>query len=152
MVGPDAFDRQVCYDDLATGGSVMVFREGRDVLAIASEFMEFFVEESCGYCTPCRVGNVLLKQKLDAIRAGKGAPGDLEYLEELGKTVKLASRCGLGQTSPNPILSTIANFRSVYDECLSESEQGTFLPTFDIREALAENEALAGRTSVIFSE
>ena len=152
MVGPEAFDREICYDDLATGGSIMVFGARRDVLAIASEFLEFFVEESCGYCTPCRVGNVLLKQKLDAIRAGKGAPGDIEFLEQLGSCVKLASRCGLGQTSANPVLSTLANFRAAYTDRLGGESEGTFLPTFDIREALAESEALAGRTSVIFSE
>lgn len=152
MVGTEAFDRQICYDDLASGGSTMVFGADRDVLEIASEFLEFFIEESCGYCTPCRVGNVLLKEKLDAIRAGQGAPGDLEYLEQLGNTVKLASRCGLGQTSANPVLSTLANFKDVYTSRLSDGAQGTFLPTFDIKEALADGEALAGRTSVIFSE
>ena len=78
MVGPDEFERTICYDDLATGGSIMVFGPERDVLEVAAQFMDFFVEESCGYCTPCRVGNVLLQERLDEIigRPGRaGRPG-----------------------------------------------------------------------------
>jgi [NiFe] hydrogenase diaphorase moiety small subunit len=110
MVGPDEFDRKICFDDLATGGSIMVFGPERDVLEVAHAFMEFFVEESCGYCTPCRVGNVLLKQRLEKIIAGRGEPRPRD-LEELGETIKTTSRCGLGQTSPNPVLTTLKNFR-----------------------------------------
>ena len=65
--------------------------------------MDFFIEESCGYCTPCRVGNVLLKNYLEKVMQGKGEAADLDLLQELGDVVKIASRCGLGQTSPNPI-------------------------------------------------
>jgi [NiFe] hydrogenase diaphorase moiety large subunit len=72
--------------------------------------MEFFIEESCGYCTPCRVGNVLLKERSIA-SSRRGEPADLDYLRELGDTVKTTSRCGLGQTSPNPVLTTLKNFR-----------------------------------------
>jgi len=147
MVGPEDFGRTVCYDDLATGGSVIVLGAQRDLLEIASQFMEFFIEESCGYCTPCRVGNVLLKQRLDRIRAGKGEPGDLDYLEQLGQTVRTASRCGLGQTSPNPILTTLKNFRSLYEQKVAESPDG-LQPSFDIRSALADAEAITGRKSV----
>ncbi|MFW6152025.1 MAG: NAD(P)H-dependent oxidoreductase subunit E, partial [Verrucomicrobiota bacterium] len=98
MVGPDQFNRVICYDDLATGGSIMIFNEDRNPLQIASKFMEFFIDESCGYCTPCRVGNVLLKERLDKIINGRGVEADVSYLQELGKTVKTTSRCGLGQT------------------------------------------------------
>jgi [NiFe] hydrogenase diaphorase moiety large subunit len=149
MVGPKDFERTICYDDLATGGSLMVFNNTRDILGIASYFMDFFIEESCGYCTPCRVGNVLLKERLDQIRAGKGEPGDLEYLENLGRTVKTAGRCGLGQTSPNPILSTLQNFRPLYEGLVKENEDG-FRSFFDIQEALGESKAITGRESVIF--
>ena len=148
MVGPDQFDESICYDELATGGSVMVFNSKRDVLEIAKKFMEFFVEESCGYCTPCRVGNVLLLEKLDDIINGKGEPGDLDYLETLGATVKAASRCGLGQTSPNPILTTITNFRSDYEAKIQAPAEEGFQPTFDISAALNDAETIAGRQSV----
>jgi len=150
MVGPDEYDRTICYDDLATGGAMMVFGPHRDLLEVVHYFMEFFVEESCGYCTPCRVGNVLLKERLEKIMQGKGEPADLQYLEELGTSVKSTSRCGLGQTSPNPILTTLKNFRSVYENLVTEDQE--FRPTFDIQQALGEAKAIAGRPSMHFTE
>jgi [NiFe] hydrogenase diaphorase moiety large subunit len=109
--------------------------------------MEFFIEESCGYCTPCRVGNVLLKSRLDRIIAGLGEPGDLEYLQQLAETVKTASRCGLGQTSPNPVLSTLEHFRELYEAKVRPAEDGR-QRAFDLSDALADAESIAGRKSV----
>jgi [NiFe] hydrogenase diaphorase moiety large subunit len=149
FVAPDEFGRTVCYDDLATGGSIMVFDRRRSLLSVVHSFMEFFVEESCGYCTPCRVGNVLLRDKIAQILAGKGEPADLTYLEDLAQTVKTASRCGLGQTSPNPVLCTLKNFRSAYEELVKPAEDGN-QPHFDIQEALRESERITGRSSVHF--
>jgi len=149
MIGPADFGRTICYDDLATGGSIVVFGPERNVLEVAHAYMEFFVEESCGYCTPCRVGNVLLKERLEHIIAGRGEPADLEYLEELGETIKATSRCGLGQTSPNPILMTLKNFRPAYEAVVKEQKEG-FQPSFDISAALADAKALTGRDSVHF--
>ncbi len=155
MIGPKEFARTLCYDDLATGGSFIVFNKERNVVDIARQFMDFFVEESCGYCTPCRVGNVLLRNKLVEILCGHGAPEDLPYLEELGRTTKLASRCGLGQTSPNPVLSTLENFRPAYDALLKKGRghkgEEPFLAAFDIHAALAEGSRLAERASVVFT-
>ncbi len=148
MVGKADFDRPICYDHLATGGSIMVFNSKRDVLKIASKFMEFFVEESCGYCTPCRVGNVLLKECLDRIIDGKGEESDLGYLESLGKTVKVASRCGLGQTSPNPILTTLKNFRPAYEAKLVKPSPDGKQPGFDLKAAVRVAEKIAGHESV----
>jgi [NiFe] hydrogenase diaphorase moiety large subunit len=149
MIGPDEFERTICYDDLATGGSVMIFGPERDLLQVVTRFMEFFVEESCGYCTPCRVGNVLLLRRLQEIADGKGKAEDLSYLEELGRTVKTASRCGLGQTSPNPILTTLKNFRSLYEARLKPAD-ADLLATFDIHRAVSEAEAITGRKSEHF--
>ncbi len=151
MVGEADFDRTICFDDLATGGALMVFGRERNVLGIASQFMQFFIHESCGYCTPCRVGNVLLKERLDRIRAGHGELSDLDYLQDLGELIKKASRCGLGQTSPNPVLSTLENFRSAYEELLSKPTEGK-QPGFDIQSALSEAQALTGRKSVHFEQ
>jgi len=151
MVGPEQFDRAICYDDLATGGAVMVFGPQRDVLEVVGKFMEFFIDEGCGFCTPCRVGNVLLKQRLDDIIAGKGQVDDLRYLEELGETIKATSRCGLGQTSANPVLTTLKNFRWAYEEMVREAQDG-MQRTFDIRAALADAEAIAGRASMLFTK
>jgi len=149
MVGPAQFERAVSYDDLATGGALTVFGKDRSVLAIAAKFMEFFVEESCGYCTPCRVGNVLIKKRVEQIIAGRGQPSDLAYLEELGTTVKFMSRCGLGQTSANPVLSAIKNFRPAF-EAVMKKPKDVLLPTFDMKAALAEGQELAGRASAHF--
>ena len=149
MVGPEGFDRLICFDDLPTGGSVMVFGERRNIVEIAAKFMEFFIEESCGYCTPCRVGNVLLKERLDKILAGLGETADLDYLLELANTVKVTSRCGLGQNSPHPVLSTLKAFRPVYEGMLSDSVDGR-QAGFDIQSALAEAQGLTGRDSVHF--
>ena len=120
------------------------------MVKIASEYMRFFIHESCGYCTPCRVGNVLIKERLDKILAGKGEAADLEYLEELALTVKTASRCGLGQTAPHPVMSTLENFRGEYEKLLIEPKDGQ-LATFDIHAALGEAQGLTGRESVHFA-
>jgi len=151
MVAPGEFQRTICYDDLATGGSVMVFGPNRDILKVALKFMEFFLEESCGYCTPCRVGTVLMKQKLEGILGGRGGIGDLEYLQELGSTMKLTSRCGLGQTAANPVLTTIQAFRPAYEALLRKRTDEPCLASFDIRAALQESEKLAGRSTEIFA-
>ncbi len=147
MVGPDDFQRTICYDDLATGGSLMVFGPSRHVLKKVRNFLEFFVHESCGYCTPCRVGNVLLLERIDQIVEGNGQPSDIEYLERLCETVKTASRCGLGQTSANPVLTTLKNFRPAYDEAVRARNDGR-QPSFDLRSAVADAERIAQRPSV----
>ncbi len=131
MVGPDGFERRILFEDLATGGSIMVFGPQRDVLEIVGTFMRFFVHESCGYCTPCRVGNVLLAQGIDRILEGRGEPRDLDDLEALGRMVRATSRCGLGQTSPNPVLSTLRSFRSEYERRVSADPDG-FRRAFDL--------------------
>jgi [NiFe] hydrogenase diaphorase moiety large subunit len=148
MVGPREYERTVCYDDLATGGSVMVFGPQRDVLEVVHSFLDFFVEESCGYCTPCRVGNVLLKKGMEKMLAGRGESDDLEYLENLGRTVTRTSRCGLGQTSPNPVLSTLEQFRSEYEARLSEPEEGQ-QGDFDLASAVKEAAGIVDRESAL---
>ena len=147
LVGPADFERKICYDDLATGGSIMVFGPERDVLEVADSFMRFFIHESCGYCTPCRVGAVLLHERLRKIIDGKGQPADLDYLADLGEIVKKASRCGLGQTAANPVLSTLRNFREAYESRVSEEPDG-FEPGFDLARAVGDAAAIARREPV----
>ncbi len=147
MVAPNEFERVICFDDLATGGALMVFGPERNVLEVADYFLDFFIEESCGYCTPCRVGNVLLKERLDRILAGHGEPADLDYLQDLGETIKATSRCGLGQTSPNPVLTTLKNFRPAYEALVKERDDG-LQPAFDLSEAVENAERIAGHKSV----
>ncbi|MEI6126124.1 MAG: NAD(P)H-dependent oxidoreductase subunit E [Pseudomonadota bacterium] len=147
MIGPADFDRRICFEELATGGSVMVFGPERDILEVVSCFVDFFIEESCGYCTPCRAGNVILKKYLQKIMSGTGEPADLAALQDLGAVIKTASRCGLGQTSPNPVLTTLKNFRSLYEARVTESKSG-LQPSFDLAAALKETESIIGRASV----
>jgi [NiFe] hydrogenase diaphorase moiety large subunit len=146
MIAREEFGRTICFDDLATGGALMVFGPDRNVLEVADQFMDFFVEESCGYCTPCRVGNVLLKERLEKIIAGRGEPTDLEYLQDLGETIKIMSRCGLGQTSANPVLTTLKNFRATYNALVKKRTDG-LQPAFDLLAAVGDAEAIIGRKS-----
>jgi [NiFe] hydrogenase diaphorase moiety large subunit len=150
MIGKDDFGRTICYDDLATGGSMMIFGPDRDILEVVDYFMEFFIDESCGYCTPCRTGNVLLKTYLERIMAGKGEEADLATMKSLGNAVKTASRCGLGQTSPNPILTSLEKFGSEYEKLIKKAD-GFFKPSFDIGAVLQDAQAITGRNSVHFS-
>ena len=147
MVGPTEYHRTIDYDDLATGGAVLIFGPTRNIPEIVSAFMEFFVHESCGFCTPCRVGTVLLKQKLDHIIAGRGQPSDLKDLEELAITIERTSRCGLGMASPNPILTTLRCFRPVYESLVRSREDGC-QPSFNLGESVRMAERIAGRPSV----
>ena len=149
MVGPAQFEQGISYEELSTGGSVMVFSNDRDILEIVEAFMDFFVKESCGYCVPCRVGNVILRNRIDRIRQGDGSPADLCELKKLGESVKRMSRCGLGQTSPNPILSTLKNFRPVYNALVRENKTG-LQKTFHIMRAVEEASRIAGRRSEVF--
>ncbi len=142
-VGKKDFGRRICYDDLSTGGSVIVIGPDRDILEVVHNFMEFFVEESCGWCVPCRAGNVILKAKLEKIMSGKGTMSDIKELEDWCKIVKSASRCGLGQTSPNPIYTTIQNFREIYESKVSKDSD--FVAEFDLKSAVEESCKVAGR-------
>lgn len=149
MINMCQFEKRLCNEDLPTGGSIMVFSTRRDILGIVDYFMNFFVEESCGYCTPCRVGNVFLKKRIEKIRKGLCQLEDLDYLKELGNTIAKTSRCGLGHTSPNPVLSTMRNFPMVYSAMVKESWDG-MQASFDIQNALEESRRLAKRRSMIY--
>lgn len=118
-VAPKDFGRSLCFEDLSTAGSTMVFSAERDLLAIVLQFAEFFAEESCGWCVPCRVGTVLLKEQVRRALDGQATQSDLTKLERLGATVSKMSRCGLGQTAPNPILTTLRNFPHLYESRLA---------------------------------
>jgi len=97
-------------------GGVVVMDEGSCMVDVARFFLEFVQEESCGKCVPCRVGTKRMLEIVTRICAGEGEEGDIEKLEELGKQIRDTSLCGLGQTAPNPVLSTIRHFRHEYEE------------------------------------
>jgi [NiFe] hydrogenase diaphorase moiety large subunit len=112
------FGRRIAFEDLSTGGSIIVFGPGRDMLHVARNFMEFFVEESCGQCTPCRVGNAKLLDGIERLQQGTCSSAYLRDLLSLCETMQLASKCGLGQSSPNAFLSIVHNFK---DEILGRT-------------------------------
>ena len=115
------FDRTFAYEDVPTGGSVMIFNESRDMLHVLKNFMEFFVEESCGQCTPCRIGNVKLLEGVEMIEKGEYTFAQINKLKDLGRTMQIASKCGLGQSSPNPFISILENFK---DEIFNSGNGG----------------------------
>ena len=119
-------DTPVDYDNLIAAGSMMgsggmiVMDEDNCMVDIARFFLDFTVDESCGKCTPCRVGTRRMLEILERIVNGKGEEGDIERLEELANTIKSTALCGLGQTAPNPVLSTLKFFRSEYEAHIRE--------------------------------
>ena len=105
------FARTISFEDVSTGGSVIVFGPRRDMLHVAKNFMEFFVDESCGQCAPCREGNAKLLEGIELLEQGRCSARYLDELETLGEVMQCASKCGLGQSSPNAFLSIVHHFR-----------------------------------------
>lgn len=124
-------NRMLALEDLSCNGSLMIFNRSRDLLAIVKHFMQFFVDESCGICVPCRSGNVDLYQKINRVIDGKACQKDLDEVVVWGQLVRKTSRCGLGGTSPKPILTTLANFPEIYAQKLVK-QTGPLLPSFDL--------------------
>ena len=115
------FNKKLAYEEISTGGSVMIFNESRDMLHVLKNFMDFFVDESCGQCTPCRIGNVKLLEGVEMIEKGQYTFSHINKLKDLGRTMQLASKCGLGQSSPNPFISILENFN---DEIFNRGNNG----------------------------
>lgn len=119
-------DTPVDYDSLISIGSMMgsggliVLDEDNCMVDIAKFFLKFTVDESCGKCVPCRIGTRRMLEILERITEGKGEEGDIEKLEELANNIKATALCGLGQTAPNPVLSTIRYFRDEYEAHIKE--------------------------------
>lgn len=145
LIGPNEFERMLGYEDLATGGSLIIFNQSRDILTdVVLNFTEFFIDESCGSCSTCRILPTILKNKLEKILNARGVMQDIADMEEWGMTLK-ASRCGLGQTAANPILTSIKNFRHLYEEKAQKSKD--FDTGFDLSKAVAEACEVTGRVA-----
>jgi len=115
------FKNRIAFEAVPTGGSIILFNQNRDMLEVAQNFMDFFVEESCGQCTPCREGNRKLSNGLKLLKEGRCSITYLEELLDLAETIKISSKCGLGQSSPNAFISIIENFK---DEILGRLPKG----------------------------
>jgi [NiFe] hydrogenase diaphorase moiety large subunit len=104
------FERRLAFEDVPTGGSVIVIGPGRDMLDLAHNIMDFFVDESCGQCTPCRLGNAKLLEGVEMLKEGSCSDAYLDELKGLANTMQVASKCGLGQSSSVALLSILEHF------------------------------------------
>lgn len=141
-IPPEEFGRLIAFEDVATGGSFMVFNQQRNLVDMVQNFAHFFAHESCGFCTPCRVGGVLLKDLVDKVQSGHAGQYDLGEMKNIGMLMRTTSHCGLGATAPNPVLDTLNKFPHIYQARLKHSG---YQPAFDLDAALQEARDITGR-------
>ena len=132
LIGAADFNRSISFEDIATGGSFLVFGQHRNLLAVHRNFARFFAHESCGFCTPCRVGTQLLKNNLDKIANGRGTIFDIEELQQLSQLIQHQSHCGLGHTAANHVLDGLQHFPQAFTVNLKQH----FSAQFDLDQAL----------------
>lgn len=121
---PIDYDNLIALGSMMGSGGMIVMDEDTCMVDIAKFFLEFTVEESCGKCSPCRIGTKRMLEILERITSGKGVPSDIDDLERLAVAIKAGSLCGLGQTAPNPVLSTLRYFRNEYDQHVIDKKCG----------------------------
>ena len=134
--------RCIAFEDVSTAGSVMVFNNDRNMLDKVQNFAHFFVHESCGFCTPCRVGGALLKDLVDKLVNGHATQYDVDEMRKIGALMRQASHCGLGSTAPNPVLDLLERFPQLVEARLAHS---SYEPAFDLDAALQEARDITGR-------
>lgn len=136
------FDRRIAFEDLATAGAFMVFDRSRDLFEVARNFAHFFAHESCGFCTPCRVGTPILARTMDKLARGRGTAHDMAEMRRVSRILREMSHCALGHTAANPVVQTMEKFPQAYERRLKAL---TFEPSFDLDEALAPARRITGR-------
>lgn len=142
-IAPSEFNRRLAYEDLSTGGSMIVIGNRRNLLKdIVLNFTDFFISESCGSCVPCRAMTIQYKKKLEKILRGNGVGADIDQMLSWEKVMRV-NRCGLGQTAANPILTTIRNFRELYNSRLHSDRD--FVSEFDLPAAVRESCQVSNR-------
>jgi len=142
LLARNEFRRRIAFEDVSSAGAFMVFDASRDILEIVDNFARFFAHESCGFCTPCRVGTTLVKQMTNHLVSGKGTRRDVKDLARVCNVMARTSHCGLGTTAGNPVLHALEKFRPAFDQRLASLE---VLPSFDLDEALAPAREATGR-------
>jgi len=142
LLASGELQRRIAFEDVPTAGAFMVFDGTRDMLSVVDNFTRFFAHESCGFCTPCRVGTTLNARMMARIRSGTGSRRDAKDLARVSQIMKTTSHCGLGVTAGNPVLDALAKFRPAFDRKLRSLD---VLPTFDLDEALAPAREASGR-------
>ncbi len=136
------FDRRIAFEDLAPAGAFTVFDDRRDMFEVARAYIEFFAHESCGFCTPCRVGTSMLRGIMAKIARGRGSQHELEQMARLKPVLQKSAHCGLGHMACNPVLDTLKRFRPAYERRLQSLR---FAPDFDLDAALAAARRATGR-------
>ncbi|MCD4725472.1 MAG: NAD(P)H-dependent oxidoreductase subunit E [Bacteroidales bacterium] len=137
-INPEMFDKGISFEDLSTGGAFIVIGKDRDLLRdVVTNYIDFFIEESCSSCAPCRSLTMILRGKLQKLLNGHGTMNDIDELYKWGQFMKQANRCGLGQTAANPILTTIENFRPLYEALVKTDED--YMSEFDMNKAVEES-------------
>ena len=136
------FGRHIGFEDVPTAGAFMVFDRSRDMFAVARNFAQFFAHESCGFCTPCRVGTELVLRRLEKLQRGHGSSQDLDELLELDKLMHSASHCGLGAAACNPLRDCLVKFRPAFERRLKSLH---FVPDFDLDAELSQARRATGR-------
>ena len=136
------FDRRIAFEDVPSAGAFMVFSRERDMFEVARNFSHFFAHESCGFCTPCRVGTSLLANTMDKLAAGKGSAYDMQRMQMLMRVLTSMSHCGLGHTAARPVVQTMAAFPETYERRLRKLD---FEPAFDLDAALGTARLITGR-------
>jgi [NiFe] hydrogenase diaphorase moiety large subunit len=137
------FGRRIAFEDVPTAGAFMVFDRSRDMFDVAHNYARFFAEESCGFCTPCRVGTALVLKSMDKIAAGRGSRSDVDLLSKVDALMHGTTHCGLGGSACNALHDTISKFRPSYERRLKSLH---FEPDFDLDAELAVARHLAGRS------
>jgi [NiFe] hydrogenase diaphorase moiety large subunit len=147
LINPNQLPRKLGYEDLGTGGSLIIFHESRNLIReVIMNFTEFFIDESCGSCSTCRNTPVILKQKLEKILDGHGVVQDIDDLLEWSKNLKF-SRCGLGHTAGNPIVTSIQNFRHLYEKLVQRDRE--YDTGFNLTDSVKESCEAANRSTVV---
>lgn len=145
LIDQKQFDRTLCFSDLATGGSMIVIGSHRDILKdIVLNFTDFFIEESCGSCVPCRTLPLLMREPLQRFIDGNGSKQDLNHMKQWSGVMK-TNRCGLGQTALNPILGAIENFPEEFEKRMNKGENDLFKSSFDLNRSLQRAAHVTGR-------
>ncbi len=139
---PQEFGRHIAFEDVPTAGAFMIFNKNRDLFDAALNFAHFFEHESCGFCTPCRVGTALVVGILDKIAAGHGARYEINELTRLDNILRTTSHCGLGQTATLGLHDMLNKFPAVFESRLINKD---FEPAFNLDAAIARARDVAGR-------
>ncbi len=142
LLAKNELSRRIAFEDVPSAGAFMVFDETRDIIDVVASFARFFAHESCGFCTPCRVGTTLVSQMIDRVACGRGTRRDLKDLVSVSRLMKATSHCGLGATAGNPVVDALTKLRPLFDKRLSSHE---VLPVFDLDESLAAAREATGR-------